>query len=240
MERIFRILKSPAIARYDKLIRRRLNQIFTYNFKKSSVQTSVSNHLKYLKICTMNKILRFFLQGLIYVAPLTITIYVIYFIFSVIDGSLQKYIFQLIHINIPGLGFFVIFFMISLLGFIGQSFIFRPIKKIISGLLNRVPIIKVLYTSIRDLLNAFVGKEKKFNQPVLVKVNTISELEKVGFLTQEDLSDLDILDKVAVYFPHSYNFSGEMFIVPREHIRPFKMAPAEAMKFIVSGGIAKE
>jgi uncharacterized membrane protein len=88
------------------------------------------------------------------------------------------------------------------------------------------------------LLKAFVGKEKKFNQPVLVKVNTVSELEKVGFLTQEDLSNIGIKDKVAVYFPHSYNFSGEMFIVPSDHVKPLNMAPADAMKFVVSGGVA--
>ena len=105
--------------------------------------------------------------------------------------------------------------------------------------MDRTPVVKLVYSSVRDLLNAFVGKEKKFNQPVLVKVNTVSELEKVGFLTQEDLSDLNILDKVAVYFPHSYNFSGELFIVPKELVRPFHMAPSEAMKFIVSGGIAR-
>ena len=188
----------------------------------------------------MKKLLRYFLQGLIYIAPLAITVYAIYFIFSFIDGFLRDYIQDWFNLNIPGLGLLAIFLLISLLGFIGQSIIFRPVKKLIAGMMNSAPIVKVVYTSIRDLLNAFVGKEKKFNKPVLVKVNTISELEKVGFLTQEDLSDLDILDKVAVYFPHSYNFSGEMFIVPREHVRPFNMPPAEAMKFIVSGGIAKD
>lgn len=188
----------------------------------------------------MKKLIRYFLQGLIYIAPLAITFYAIYLIFSVIDGFLQEYIRDWLNLNIPGLGFVAIFLFISLLGFIGQSIIFRPVKRLISGMMNKAPIVKVVYTSIRDLLNAFVGKEKKFNQPVLVKVNTISELEKVGFLTQEDLSDLDIFDKVAVYFPHSYNFSGEMFIVPREHVKPFNMPPAEAMKFIVSGGIAKD
>ncbi|MCK4699410.1 MAG: DUF502 domain-containing protein, partial [Bacteroidales bacterium] len=96
-----------------------------------------------------------------------------------------------------------------------------------------------IYTSIRDLLSAFVGKEKKFNKPVLVRVNTISNLEKMGFLTQEDLSKLGIKEnKVAVYFPHSYNFSGEMFIVPVEHITPIKAPSAEVMKIIVSGGVA--
>ena len=188
----------------------------------------------------MKKIFRYFLQGLVYIAPIVITIYAVYFIFSIIDGFLQEYIQQWFKVNIPGLGLVVIFLLISLLGFLGQSIIFRPVKRLVLNMINKAPIVKAVYTSIRDLLNAFVGKEKKFNKPVLVKVNTISELEKIGFLTQEDLTDLEILDKVAVYFPHSYNFSGEMFIVPREHVKPLKMAPSEAMKFIVSGGVAKD
>jgi uncharacterized membrane protein len=191
------------------------------------------------KYIQMKKLFNYFLQGLIYVAPFAITLYVIYLIFSTIDGSLQSLFQKWFDIRIPGLGIVVIFLLISLLGFIGRSIVFKPLKKLFDNLMNRTPVVKLVYSSIRDLLNAFVGKEKKFNQPVLVKVNTISELEKVGFLTQEDLSDLGIVDKVAVYFPHSYNFSGEMFIVPKEHVRPFNMAPSEAMKFIVSGGIAR-
>ena len=154
------------------------------------------------------------------------------------DGFIQGYISRWLDIHIPGLGLIALFLVISLLGFIGRSIIFRPLGRIINKLLDRAPLVKLLYSAIKDLLNAFVGKERKFNKPVLVKVNTISELEKIGFLTQEDLQDMGIKDKVAVYFPHSYNFSGEMFIVPSEHVKPLKMNPADAMKFIVTGGAA--
>ncbi|HEY9123033.1 MAG TPA: DUF502 domain-containing protein, partial [Bacteroidales bacterium] len=92
---------------------------------------------------------------------------------------------------------------------------------------------------IRDLISAFVGKDKKFNQPVLVKVNKTAELEKIGFLTANDLSALKVKGKVAVYFPHSYAFSGELFIVPSELVTPLDITPAEAMKFIVSGGVTE-
>ncbi len=187
----------------------------------------------------MKKLFSYFLQGLLYIGPIGITVYIIYFLFNFLDGFVQEYLQQWLNINIPGLGLIILFLVISLLGFIGRSVIFKPMGKFFEKLLGRVPLLKLLYNSIKDLLNAFVGKERKFNKPVLVKVNTISELEKIGFLTQEDLTDLDIKDKVAVYFPHSYNFSGEMFVVPREHVRPLKMSPADAMKFVVSGGAAK-
>jgi len=117
--------------------------------------------------------------------------------------------------------------------------LFRPLRMLIDKIMQSAPLVKVIYSSIKDLLSAFVGKEKKFNKPVLVKVNMISNLEKMGFLTQTDLSDLGIRDKATVYFPHSYNFSGEMYIVPVEHITPLDIPAAEAMKFIVSGGVTK-
>lgn len=188
----------------------------------------------------MKKIFSYFFQGLIYIAPIGITIYVIYYLFTIIDGFIRGYMQKIFDIDIPGLGIVILFVLITLLGLIGSTIIARPIKRLIRKLMDRAPLLKVIYSAIRDLLSAFVGKEKKFDQPVLVIVNTISNLEKMGFITQKDLSDLEIIDKVSVYFPHSYNFSGEMFIVPKELVRPVNMPPAEAMKFIVSGGVAKD
>ncbi len=184
------------------------------------------------------KFVAYFLQGLLYVAPLGITLYILYFIFNFLDGLVQGFIQKILHINIPGLGLIAFILFITLLGYIGKSIIFRPVSIFIGGVVRKTPGLNLLYSSIKDLLSAFVGKEKKFNKPVLVKVNTISELEKIGFLTQEDLNELGIKDKVAVYFPHSYNFSGELFIVPSEHVKPINLSSAEAMKFIVSGGVA--
>jgi len=185
------------------------------------------------------KLFDYFFQGLLYIAPFGVTIYIMYLIFEFLDGILQKSIEKVLNFQIPGLGVFILFFFIAFVGLIGQRLVSKPMKVIIEKLLGRAPIIQVVYTSIRDFLSAFLGKEKKFTQPVLVKVNKISDLEKIGFITATDLSDLNIFDKVAVYFPHSYNFSGELFIVPRELISPLDIQPAEAMKFIVSGGISK-
>ena len=186
----------------------------------------------------MKKLLGFFFQGLLYIAPLGITLYMIILLFNLIDGFIQKNLETWVKFHIPGLGIVLIFLLITLLGIIGDSIILAPIRRIIDKLLDKAPLLKLIYTSIHDLLKAFVGKEKKFTKPVLVKVNTISELEKVGFLTQDDLNNIGIKGKVAVYFPHSYNFSGEMFIVPSEHVKPLNMAPADAMKFVVTGGAA--
>ena len=187
----------------------------------------------------MKRIAGYFVQGLLFIAPIGVTVYVVYLVFRLIDNLLKTYVDPVSPINSPVVNFLIVLVIIALLGFLGQSIITKPIKAFIVKLLKKAPLIMIIYTSIRDLLSAFVGKEKKFNKPVLVRVNTISNLEKLGFLTQEDLGKLGITEnKVSVYFPHSYNFSGEMFIVPVEHVTPVKAPSAEVMKFIVSGGVA--
>jgi uncharacterized membrane protein len=105
-------------------------------------------------------------------------------------------------------------------------------------LISQAPLIKVIYTSIKDFISAFVGKDRRFTEPVLVKVNRQSDIEKLGFITQKDLSNIGIPQgRVAVYLPHSYNFSGNLFIVPVENVTPLNAPPAEVMKFIVTAGV---
>ncbi|MFO7657303.1 MAG: DUF502 domain-containing protein [Bacteroidales bacterium] len=188
---------------------------------------------------TMKKMARYFFQGLLYLAPTAITVYLIVFIFIKLDMGVRNLVEDLIHIKIPGIGIIVLFLLITLLGFLGQTIIFQPFRMVVDSIMAKAPLVKLIYSSIKDLMSAFVGTEKKFDKPVLVKVNLISDLEKMGFMTQSDLSELNIKDKAAVYFPHSYNFSGEMFIVPTEHITPLDISPTDAMKFIVSGGVTK-
>ena len=186
----------------------------------------------------MKKLVRYFLQGLLYIAPIGITVYILYVIFSFVDGLLQEWLEQLVGISIPGLGVIITVFLLVIIGFLGQTFIARPFRHLFNRLLKRIPILKVIYSAFNDLFSAFVGKERKFNKPVLVLVNKSLGLEKLGFLTEEDLSLIDQKEKVAVYFPHSYNWSGELFLIPRELIRSIDIPPAEVMKFIVSAGVA--
>ena len=187
----------------------------------------------------MKKLIRYFLQGLLFAAPAGITLFVVYWVFDTIDGPVRNIVNYLFKIQIPGIGLLVTFTVITLLGWLGQSFLFKPIGQFFEMILEKAPIVKLLYTSLTDFFNAFVGEKKKFTRPVLVKVNLISNLEKVGFITSDDLSDLGIKDKVSVLFPHSYNWSGEMFIVPKEHITPLNLPPSEVMKFALSGGVTR-
>lgn len=185
----------------------------------------------------MKKLVNYFLQGLLYLAPIGGTLYIIYMIFNFADGLLRNTIKNFFGLDIPGLGILIIVITLVLVGRIGETIIARPFKQFFHRIIEKTPFLKVVYNALNDLFSAFVGKEKKFNKPVLVLVNPISNLQKLGFLTEKDLSKLNELDKVAVYFPHSYNFSGELFIVPKAQVKRLDINPAEVMTFIVSGGV---
>jgi len=186
----------------------------------------------------MKKLVRFFLQGLLYTAPIAITAYILYLIFNNVDGFVQKWLQEFLHIKIPGLGIIIIVFLLVGIGFIGQTIIAQPFKHLFNKLLDKVTILKVVYSAFRDLFTAFVGEERKFGQPVKVMVNKSLGIEKLGFMTKEDLSSIDDKGRVAVYFPHSYNWSGELVLVPSELVKEIDIPPAEVMKFIVSAGVA--
>lgn len=186
----------------------------------------------------MNKLIRYFFQGLLLISPLAITIYAIVVSLEFVDGLLIKYLTKLIGFRIPGLGLLIIFTFITLIGVLGSSILIKPILNSLDKLISQAPLVKIIYTSIKDFMSAFVGKDKKFTEPVLVKMNRESDIEKLGFITQHDLTLLGIESgKVAVYLPHSYNFSGNLFIVPAINVTPIKANSTEVMKFIVTAGV---
>ncbi len=182
----------------------------------------------------MKKLLGYFFQGLLVSVPVAALCFVIYKGFILLDGILPY------KDVIPGLGIITLLVGLIVIGFLANTIIARPIKKYFEKLLDRVPLVKTIYNAVRDLMSAFVGKQKKFDKPVMVKLLENSELEKLGFVTEEDLSELGIKnDKIAVYLPHSYNFSGNLYIVPRKNVTPIDASAADVMKFIVSGGVTE-
>lgn len=177
------------------------------------------------------KLLEYFLRGILVTVPMGATVYVIFKIFVLIDG--------IIPIDIPGLGIITLVALITLFGWIGTSIIAQPIFNYFQQLIDKAPLIKTIYSAVKDLVSAFVGQKKKFNQPVLVKFTKDSDLLKPGFVTREDLSILGIeKGKVAVYLPHSYAWSGNLFIVPQENVTPINASSSDMMKFIISGGVS--
>jgi len=187
----------------------------------------------------MKKIGTYFLQGMLLVAPVVIVVYILYIIFITVDGWLANVIKPIIGFHIPGLGIVALFIILTVLGFIGQTALVRPVKKIAESSIRKIPVLNLLYSSFNDLFSAIVGKEKKFNVPVKVLFNKENNLWKLGFVTNESLTEFDLSDLAAVYFQHSYNFSGELYLVPKERIEKLDIPSSEVMKFVVSGGVTK-
>jgi len=185
----------------------------------------------------MKRITQYFLQGVLLVAPVAIIIYIIYSLFITVDGLLIDKLETLIGFKIPGLGILISFVFLTVLGFIGETALVKPFKKVVQKLIEKIPLLNLLYSSLNDLFSAFVGKEKKFNTPVKVLFNKENELWKLGFVTRETMETIGNKELAAVYFPHSYNFSGELYLIPSERITKINISPAETMKFIVSGGV---
>ena len=178
----------------------------------------------------MKRIGQYFLQGLLFLIPLFVTVYVIYRIFIKIDRVLD--------LPVPGLGFVVTIAFITLIGFIASNFLTKNIVHLVDRIFARLPLVKMLYNSIKDLVNAFVGDKKRFNKPVQVVIEKESNIRVLGFATRDSLENIGINDSVAVYVPQSYNFAGNLIIVQKEQVIPLKADPGEIMKLIVSGGVS--
>jgi len=180
----------------------------------------------------MKKFINYFLQGLLYLVPISVTTYVVYWTFIKIDSILP--------FNFPGLGLISIISLITLIGYLGSVIIASPINSFFQRILNRAPLLKTIYTSVKDMMNTFVGKKKGFSEPVLVKVYENSTIERIGFVTNEDVEFLNIKKgKVLVYMPHSYAISGQLFVVDKKDITLIDKSSSEIMKLIISGGVTE-
>lgn len=180
----------------------------------------------------MKTLIKHFFQGLLYTVPIGATLYVLYKGFLWLDGLLPT--------ELPGLGILIILGALTFIGWIGTYVITTPVQAVGNQLLKKMPLIKVIYTSIKDLLSAFVGKEKSFTKPVFMKVYANSEVRRLGFITDDDLEKLDKSDElIAVYAPHSLAVSGQLYFVPKSYVEPVSARPTDVMKYIISAGVTR-
>jgi uncharacterized membrane protein len=179
------------------------------------------------------KIIQYFLQGLLILGPVSITIYFIYEIFDKIDNILRPVI------NIPGIGFVIIIAFIILTGYLSSFFVMGRILSIMDKYLERTPGVKLFYSFVRDFFEAFAGNKKKFTKSVMANVDD-TDIWRVGFITQEDMSSFGMEDYVAVYLPMAYSVAGNVYIVPKERVKPItNISATQSMKFAVSGGVTE-
>ncbi len=184
----------------------------------------------------MKNILSHFFQGLLYVVPIAVTIYVLVTVISWADS-----LFSVIPIvgKVPGLGLVLTLAVVTLAGYFGGSMFASPFAAIVNRTLAKAPFIKLIYTSVRDLMKAFVGEKKKFDKPVLVQLDKDGINNRLGFITQEDLASLGLGDMVAVYSPYPYSVMGDLIVVPASNVRPLTgVKSTDLMKMIVSGGVS--
>ncbi|WP_129713979.1 DUF502 domain-containing protein [Pedobacter sp. SYP-B3415] len=194
----------------------------------------------------MNRIgrplLNYLIKGLLIVVPVALSIFIVVWAVTTVDSWVN--VNSVLGVdprtgesrNIPGLGLLTVLLIILIAGIFVTNFVTEPMYNWFHRILNRLPLINFIYGSIKDLTEAFVGDEKKFNHPVLVEVE--GGMKKIGFLTQPDLNKLELPDEVAVYFPLSYSFAGQLCIVRRERVRDLHISAADAMKLVVSGGVS--
>ena len=195
-------------------------------------------------------LLKLFLQGLLILAPISITIWTVISAFNWIDGILPNLVYSVapkllgtdpsgLPRRIPGLGFVVFIGIALLVGYISPSFIVSRLVEFAESLLERTPGIKFIYSTIKDFFEAFAGNKRKFTKSVLVCV-AAEDVWQVGFITQEELDEFDLKDYVAVYVPQSYAFAGHLYFVKRHRVRVLTdISSADAMKFAISGGVAE-
>ncbi|HZX36470.1 MAG TPA: DUF502 domain-containing protein [Thermodesulfobacteriota bacterium] len=178
----------------------------------------------------MKRIIRYFFEGLMILIPIFVSVYVVLTVFRKIDG--------IFGFSTPGIGFALTIAIIVSLGALSSNFLTKKLISYVEGLFARLPLVKILYGSMKDLIGAFVGDKKSFTKPVLVTISAETGAKALGFVTRESLESLSLHGHVAVYLPHSYNFSGALFVYPKGMVEPVLADSSEFMAFIVSAGVS--
>jgi uncharacterized membrane protein len=194
------------------------------------------------------KAIQYFLQGLIILAPIAITIYAVTALFNFIDNILPSLIgYFNPHVlgtdaagnpkKIPGLGFILVTLIVILVGYISSSFIVSKLVDLFDKVLERTPGIKLLYSTVKDFFEAFAGNKRKFDKAVLVSVEATG-VWQIGFITQDEVKEFGLQEYVAVYVPQSYAFAGRLYFVKPDRVKLLTdVSSSEAMKFAISGGV---
>ncbi|HZH65062.1 MAG TPA: DUF502 domain-containing protein [Flavisolibacter sp.] len=201
----------------------------------------MNNDLPEQKGFQLNKLLQYFLQGLLVIAPIAITIYAVYSVVSFIDNQVPIFTAKdadgRVYVRNYGLGFVIVIGGIIIIGYLSSFFIKNRTFNLFDSIMKRTPGIRFIYTTTKEFFEAFAGEKKKFNKPVLANIDD-NDVWRVGFITQEETKDFGFTEYVAVYIPMSYSIAGNVYILPRNRVRLVTNINATgAMKFAISGGV---
>ncbi|MFI5194207.1 MAG: DUF502 domain-containing protein [Chitinophagales bacterium] len=195
------------------------------------------------------KLFKYFLQGLIILAPITITLWAVLSLFNWIDSILPDFIHRLFPRlaldengeprRVPGLGFIVVIGVVLIVGYVSSSFIVSKMVELFDNILEKTPGIKIIYTTIKDFFEAFAGNKRKFDRAVLVAIES-PDIWRIGFITHEELTEFGLQEYISVYVPQSYAFAGHLYFVKKERVRVITdISSTDAMKFAISGGVTQ-
>lgn len=177
----------------------------------------------------MTRLLNFFFRGLIVLAPAVVTVYVFWQVLTIVDRWLG--------LGVPGSGIAITVALVTLFGFLTSTVLARWLLSLVDRLFNRLPLVRLVYSSTRDLIDAFVGERRRFDRPVIVKTHADGVEKAFGFITQESMARFGLDDEVAVYMPFSYALTGAVRVYPKANVRPIQVDSAQLMAFVVSGGV---
>ena len=183
----------------------------------------------------MKKLVDYFLKGLLIFVPMTLTVFLIVWAFTSLDACFRA----LFRIESHGVGLLLTVALIVVIGFIASNFLGKRLFALIEKVFKGLPLVKLLYSAVKDMIEAFAGEKKCFDKPVIATIAPGGAAKVVGFVTQESLENLGLSDYVAVYVPQSYNFAGNVLLFPKEAVTPLDIESSQAMAFIVSGGVSK-
>ena len=193
------------------------------------------------------KLIQFFLQGLLILAPIAITFWAITGLFNFVDGILPNLLHGIMPKllsdaqgnvkSITGLGFVVVILLVVLVGSVSSNYLFGKVVDAFGKLLEKTPGIKIIYSTVKDFFEAFAGEKKKFTHNVLANVDN-NDVWRVGFITQDNMEEFGFINYVAVYVPMAYSIAGNVYIIPKDRVKQItNISAAQSMKFAVSGGV---
>jgi uncharacterized membrane protein len=182
----------------------------------------------------MKKLVDYFIKGLVIFIPMALTVFLLVWAFNSLDAVFRN----LLRMTIPGLGLLLTVVLITVIGFIASNFLGKKLFALVEKVFTGLPLVKLLYSAVKDMTEAFAGEKKSFDKPVLAAIAPGSSVKVVGFVTRDSLENLGLCDYVAVYLPQSYNFAGNVLLFPKDAVAPLNIESSQAMAFIVSGGVS--
>jgi uncharacterized membrane protein len=182
----------------------------------------------------MKKLVRYFIKGLVIFVPMALTVFIFVWAFTSFDSVFRNRL----KFPYPGMGILLTVVLIFLIGFLASNFLGKRLFALVEKVFTGLPLVKLLYSAVKDMIEAFAGDKKSFDKPVIATIGPGDSVKIVGFVTRESLQKFGLEDHVAVYMPQSYNFAGNVLVLPKEAVKPLDIESSQAMAFVVSGGVS--